>query len=124
MPSVIIIDDYVDVGKVLTDYLSVFSIDVLATGHDGREAVELYKEHKPDVVLLDYMMPGYNGLYALRNILKINPTTKIIFLTGSLRSDVHQKLKHEGADAILTKPIDMNELVGLIKAMKYEMSFT
>ena len=124
MPSVIIIDDYVDVGRVLTEYLSEFSIDVLATGHDGREAIELYKEHKPDVVLLDYMMPGFNGLYALKNILKINPTARIIFLTASQRSDVHQKLKHEGADAVLTKPIDMNELVGLIKAMKYEMSFS
>ncbi|MCV0409933.1 two-component system response regulator [Nitrosopumilus sp.] len=117
-PSVIIIDDYNEVTDTFSEYLSLSSIDVLAIGHNGNDAVELYKVHKPDVVLLDYMMPKFNGFYALRNIHKINPDAKVIFLTASLRPDLPQQLKDAGADAVLTKPINMNNLVGLIKTMQ------
>ena len=53
MTSVLVIDDDRDTVEVFCEYLSIKDIKVLGKGYDGRTAVELYKEHKPDVVLLD-----------------------------------------------------------------------
>ena len=61
-----------DTVSVFKDYLSLKGIDVLGVGYNGKEAVQLYLQLKPDIVFLDHRMPEYNGLYALANIKKIN----------------------------------------------------
>ena len=54
---------------------------VLATGHSGSEAVELYRKHHPDILLMDIRMEGMSGLEAGREILKEDPSARILFLT-------------------------------------------
>ena len=114
-PSVILIDDYHDVTEVISEYLGFFSVNVLATGSNGKEAVELYKKHMPDVVVSDFLMPKYDGLYEVQEILKINPNAKIIMLTGSIDPKIHEKLKDAGVAHILPKPTPLNTLIEIIK---------
>jgi len=76
--SIIVIDDDKDTSDVLCEYLKIKDVLVLGQGYDGREAVKLYKEHNPDIVLLDYDMPKYDGVYAIKNIRKYDPNAKII----------------------------------------------
>ena len=55
--------------------------EVLATGHSGAEAVELYRKHHPDILLMDIRMEGMTGLEAGRTILTEDPSARILFLT-------------------------------------------
>ena len=110
-PSVIVIDDNPALTQIVSEFLSLKSIDVLAAGNNGKEAVELYKKHSPDVVLMDYLMPDYTGLYGLENIRKLNSNAKIIMFTGSADLDLYDKFKELGVFAILEKPCDFDKLV-------------
>ncbi len=113
-PSVILIDDCSDLIEVFSEFLALRSIDVLATGSNGKEAVELYQRYSPDAVIMDYSMPNYDGLYGLENILKINPDAKIIMFTGSADSGLFDKFKESGASLIVEKPGDFDSVVKMI----------
>ena len=71
-PNVIIIDDNDDVRETLSEFLRLRSINVLDTGCNGKEAIELYKKYSPDIMVMDYLMPDFDGLYGLENIRKID----------------------------------------------------
>lgn len=118
-PSVILIDDFNGITEVISEYLGFHSINVLATGRNGKEAVGLYKQYRPDVVLLDLSMPKYDGWYGLENIHKINQNAKIIMLTGSIDEKIHDKLRSAGASAILPKPTPLNTLIETIKEITF-----
>lgn len=79
--KIIIADDDQIVKLSLKTILESLDIEVLGTGSNGREAVELYKAHHPDVALLDIRMPIMTGLEAAGEILKYDPSAKILFLT-------------------------------------------
>ncbi len=113
-PDVIVIDDDYDSTEVLSEFLRLKSINVLATGHNGKEAVELYKKYSPDVVLMDFLMPDFDGLYGLENILKINPNAHVVILTGSTEDDTKKKLTDAGVFTIMQKPYNMNGLIETI----------
>ena len=116
-PDVIVIDDDYDTTEVLSEFLRLKSINVLATGHNGKEAVELYTKHSPDVVLMDFLMPDFDGLYGLKNILKIDSNAQVVILTGSTDYETMKKLKEAGVCAILQKPYDTNNLIEMINTI-------
>ena len=123
MTRVIVVDDDRDTVEVFTEYLAMKGIDVVAKGYNGKEAVELYKEHKPDITLLDVMMPGHDGFYGLVNIRNINPNAKIIMVTADLTSDTEKKLHELQASAILYKPYEIDNVVETIdKVSKGEIT--
>ena len=70
-------------------------------GHDGKMALEWYWE-KQDIVFVDLTMPGYDGIFALKNIRKIDPTAKAIIVTGDLQKMPQQNLS---PDKITTKAV-------------------
>ena len=113
-PAVIVIDDDPESAEVLSDLLKLRSIDVLAMGYNGKDAVELYKKHYPDVVIMDLSMPDFDGLYGLENILKLNSDAKVIMLTGNSKFDSDEKLNESGVSAIVEKPFDTNNLITII----------
>ncbi|WP_246282152.1 response regulator [Nitrosopumilus ureiphilus] len=85
----------------------------MGTGHNGKEAVDLYEKHKPDIVTIDSVTPKFDGIYATENIHKINPNAKIIMVTGNDGSSFTY-LEELGVTAILQKPCSMNKLVDTI----------
>lgn len=123
MTRVIVVDDDRDTVEVFTEYLAMKGIDVVAKGYNGKEAVELYKEHTPDITLLDVMMPGHDGFYGLENIRNINPNAKIIMVTADLTSDTEKKLHELQASAILYKPYEIDNVLETIdKVSKGEIT--
>jgi len=114
MIRVIVVDDDRDTVEVFTEYLAIKGIDVVAKGYNGKEAVELYKEHTPDITLLDVMMPEHDGFYALQNIRRINPNAKVIMVTADLTSDTEKKMHELQASAILYKPYEIDSVVETI----------
>ena len=115
MTSVIVVDDDRDTVEVFCEYLAIKDIEVLGRGYDGKTAVELYKKHKPDVILLDVMMPDYDGFYGLENIRKINPDAKIIMVTADLTSDTEKKLVDLKASAMIYKPYEIDSVIETIE---------
>ena len=120
MTSVIVVDDDRDTVEVFCEYLSIKNIEVLGRGYDGKAAVDLYQEHKPDIVLLDVMMPDYDGFYGLEQIRKHDPNAKIIMVTADLTSDTEKKLVELKASAMIYKPYEIDSVIETIEKVSKE----
>ncbi len=114
MPTAIIVDDYVENAELMMHYLELLGLKILAIGHDGKQAVELYQKLRPDFVFLDVQMPDYDGYFALTRIKQSNPSAKIIMTTADTSIDTKQKLALLGATDILYKPIDHDLMKDMI----------
>ena len=114
MISAIVIDDEQDVLDVFCEYLKVKNINVLAEGKNGKDAVELYQKLKPDVVLMDLVMPQYDGFYGIENIRKYDPDSKIIIFSASLTPEYIDMLRKMKVSGISVKPYDMERIIDLI----------
>ena len=93
-------------------------MQLVAEASNGREAVEQFRAHRPDITLMDLQMPEMNGLDAMVAIRKEFPDAKIIILT-TYESDVQDALKL-GARAYLLKTQLDKELMGTIRAVQAE----
>lgn len=113
--SVIVVDDNIDTLESLSDYLSLRGFDILGCGENGLDAVQLYKKHNPDVVLLDLNMPVYDGLYGLEHIKKINSQAKVIILTGFCNEYDEKKIKLFKVTEIIEKPCSSKQLEKFMK---------
>jgi DNA-binding NarL/FixJ family response regulator len=114
MVNVIVIDDDVDTVEVFCEYLEIKDIAVVGRGHSGKKAIELYDSLRPDIILLDVMMPEYDGFYGLTNIKKINPDAKVIMVTADLTYDTERKLKELNASAVIYKPYEIDSVIETI----------
>ena len=117
-PRILIADDDQVLQRLLLHTLKMEGYDVV-TAHDGNEALALIGRDRPDLVILDVMMPGLNG-FELCQALRSRPETltlPIIMLSGL--SDVQEKVSglRAGADEYLTKPIDLRELAARVDAL-------
>jgi len=112
--SAIVIDDEQDVLDVFCEYLKVKNVNVLAEGRNGKDAVELYQKLKPDVVLMDLVMPQYDGFYGIENIRKYDPNSKIIIFSASLTPEYIDMLRKMKVSGISIKPYDMDRIIDLI----------
>ncbi len=118
MTKVVIVDDDQDTVEVFCEYLGIKNIEVLGRGFNGKQAVELYQKFKPEVILLDVMMPDYDGFYALRNIRELDPEAKIIMVTADMTQETERKLHELQASAILYKPYEIDNVVETIDKVK------
>ena len=117
MVSVIVIDDDVDTVEVFCEYLEIKGVEVLGRGYGGKDAVELYEKLRPDIVLLDIMMPEHDGFYALENIKKINPDAKVIMVTADLSYDA-ERLAGFKPSAVIYKPYEIDDVIETIHKVK------
>ncbi len=115
MTRIIVIDDDMETVEVLCEYLAIKDIQTLARGHDGKQAVELYKEHKPDVCLIDLHMPKFDGFYAIREIKKLDPEAKIIVVSDNLQDEEEQKLLKLNCNGFIYKPYEIDSIVETIQ---------
>jgi DNA-binding NarL/FixJ family response regulator len=92
-------------------------IVVVAEASDGREAVSLSDVHKPDVVLMDLAMPGLNGVEATSQIVKQNPRTKVLIVTGYVDDQRVLTALRVGAHGYVVNRSDINELLLAIQAV-------
>lgn len=91
-------------------------IDVVATGGDGIEAVELAVQHRPDVVLMDIRMPGIDGIEATHRIKAIDDRITVLMLTTFEDRDLIQRSFAAGAAGYLTKDIAAADLASSIRS--------
>jgi len=116
MIEVLVVDDDNDTVDVLSEYLGLKGMNVVGRAYNGREAHELYEELRPDVILLDVMMPDFDGFYGLKKILEFDPHAKVIMVTASeFTNDKQNKLKLLGASAVICKPYETADIIKTIE---------
>lgn len=115
--NVLIVDDDRVVGISLKTILEAEpDITVPALGRDGAEAIALYKEHHPDILLMDIRMEGMNGLDAAATILATDPAAKILFLTTFSDDEYIIRALRLGAKGYLLKQ-DFESIVPALHAV-------
>jgi two-component system, OmpR family, phosphate regulon response regulator PhoB len=113
MKKVLIVDDHAEVRRLVEMTLRVDDYEILQA-QNGKEAIEIARNNKPDLIIMDIMMPGnIDGLKATR-ILKDDPKTKdiiIIMLTAKGQEFDKEKGLEAGANDYFTKPFSPLELI-------------
>jgi DNA-binding response OmpR family regulator len=108
--KVLIAEDDRDFGNILAQYVSISGFTV-KHAHDGKEAWEMFQADKPDICVLDVMMPEMDGFTLAEKIKETDRDIPVIFLTAkSLKEDIVRGLKI-GADDYITKPFDPEILI-------------
>ena len=115
MSRILVVDDEPKIRKIVTSYLQQEGFDV-SEATDGPSAVEMAERFDPDVIILDVMLPGFDGIEALRQI-RTKSDVYVIMLTA--RSEETDKLigLSVGADDYVTKPFSARELIARVKAV-------
>ena len=115
---VIIADDHPLVRDAIRHSLACHKeIEFLGEAIDGEQAVKLSAELKPDIVIMDIMMPKLSGVEATRKIKKINPMTSVLILTAYESDELVISLLEMGASGYLLKNACAEELIQAIKAI-------
>ncbi|MGH3116176.1 MAG: response regulator [Gaiellales bacterium] len=91
-------------------------VKVVASAEDGNEVVALCREHNPDVVLMDYRLPGIDGVEATAALHQACPDVAVVCLTASANLREMEALKQAGAVACLTKDEELDDIVAAIRA--------
>lgn len=108
--KVLLVDDEKDFIGMLSQRLETRGFDV-TTALSGGEAVELVREREFDVVVLDVLMPGKDGISTLKEIKDLKPLIHVIMLTGHATVETAIQGMKRGAFDYLMKPTDMKDLV-------------
>lgn len=117
MISVLIADDHPTMRTGLSQLLAgVADLDVVALAANGAEAVTLYAEHHPDVVLMDLVMPEVDGVEATRQILGASPEAHVVILTSFAEQERIFAALDAGAIGYLLKDAEPDELVRGVRA--------
>ncbi|HID0881980.1 TPA: sporulation transcription factor Spo0A [Clostridium botulinum] len=118
--NVIIADDNKEFCNILSDYL-LNQRDIMVTGiaNDGVEALKLVEEKKPDLIILDIIMPHLDGLGVLEklNSIDITPMPRVIVLSAVGQDKITQRAINLGADYYVVKPFDMDVFTKRIRQM-------
>ena len=111
---IFIVDDDKDFAESLAD---IFEMEghTSELAYDGESAIEKFKEKDFDLTFMDIKMSGKNGVESFMEIRKIRPHAKIIMMTGYSVEDLLTQAVENGAWGVLHKPLDMNEVLEMIK---------
>jgi DNA-binding NarL/FixJ family response regulator len=112
-PRILLVDDHTLFRSALAGLLKE-TFDICGEATNGREAVEKVLKFKPDLVLLDISMPVMNGTAAAREIRRLAPETKIVFLSMQDESTILELTEHVGVDGCISKRCEVSELYQMI----------
>ncbi len=113
--KIMIVDDDTNIAELISLYLMKECFETLIV-NDGEEAIEKFKEFKPNLILLDLMLPGIDGYEVCREVRKVS---QIPIIMLSAKGEVFDKVLglELGADDYIIKPFDSKELVARVKAV-------
>jgi DNA-binding response OmpR family regulator len=115
MAKILLVEDTLDLAQVIKRELEVAGYEVLHAA-DGLMALQLQERHPPNLVILDWMLPGLDGLEVLR---RIRQTSSVPVLMLTARGEETDRVVglEVGADDYLTKPFSVRELIARVRAM-------
>ena len=114
---VLAVDDSAAMLVIIGTYLKGSMYDIVDTARDGKTAVEKYDRLRPDIVLLDVVMPQQSGPETLREILKLNPTATVGMVSSFGTEDVVNDCLRTGARGFLNKPFSRDDLLKFMERL-------
>jgi YesN/AraC family two-component response regulator len=119
---ILIADDFQETRRSVRLMLSMNpDVVVVAIAANGRQAVELAHEHRPDILIMDVRMPELDGLEAFREIYQSYPKTSCIVITAQKDLDILNKAIALGVDEYLVKPFSIDELNAAVNRVIEQM---
>ena len=115
MARILLVDDLAFIKIVEKDILEKNGHEVVADAANGRDAIRLFEETRPDIVLMDITMPEVNGLEALKKILKIDPKARVIMCSALGQQGLILNAIEEGAKDFIVKPFQAERLLSSIQ---------
>ena len=112
---ILIVDDEPDICGEIGGYLSTKGYQVIVA-HNGKDAVKLFMQHKPILVLSDYKMPVMNGIELLKSIKAMNKDIHVVLMSGAADGKIIVEAMKEDAFDFLAKPIDLKNLLEVVSS--------
>jgi DNA-binding response OmpR family regulator len=112
--TVLIVDDEQLVCDLLVQFLSLRGYRALGV-KDGEQALSMIEQTRPDLILLDLMLPGMNGVELLRRLRDNNFAGAVIIVTGSYDEELLQDAWSLRPQEVISKPIDLDKLLSIIQ---------
>jgi len=117
-PRILIVDDALFMRKMLADILKKEGFEICGEAENGKEAIEKYKELRPDIVTMDIVMPKMeeiDGIGAVREIIKFDPQAKIIMVSAMGQHALVVEAIQAGAKDFIVKPFQPSRVVEAVK---------
>ena len=113
--NVLIVDDLTFIKMVLRDIIEKSGFRVVGEASNGEQAIALYQDTRPDVVLMDITMPGMDGLTALKKIREIDPGARVIICSALGQQRLILQAIQMGAKDFIVKPFQPQRVVSALK---------
>ncbi len=112
---VMVVDDSRVLEIMVNDLLEDSDFEVVAYCRNGEEAIATYSEVKPDLVTMDIIMPGLDGLETARAIIEEDPKARIVMVSSLAYDDTINEARELGAKAFVFKPFDRDQLLSALE---------
>jgi len=121
MANILVVDDAQIIRASISKYMEGFGHSIIATAGNGEEGIVQFKEHSPDLVLMDISMPEVNGIKngidALCEIMKINPSAKVVMVTSQGEQRLVMEAISKGAKGYILKPVTKEKFQNIIEKL-------
>ncbi len=116
MAKVLIVEDAPFIREMIRDILESHDHDIVGEAANGLEAIEKYKALKPDIVLMDILMPGMDGLSAITKIIEQDSSARIIVVSALVKEALRKEAMRAGAIDFVAKPFQVERLLEAVRA--------
>ncbi|MGA2639664.1 MAG: response regulator [Spirochaetia bacterium] len=113
--NVLIVDDLAFIKIVLRDIIEKAGFRVVGEASNGEQAITMYQDTRPDVVLMDITMPGMDGLTALKKIREVDQTARVIICSALGQQQLIVQAIQLGAKDFIVKPFQPQRVVSALK---------
>ena len=117
VPKVLIVEDAPFIAVMIKDMLESHDYIVVGEASNGIEAIEKYELLKPDVVLMDILMPVMDGLSAIAKIKQIDPSARIIVVSALVKETIRKEALRAGAADFIAKPFKVEKLLASLRSV-------
>jgi two-component system chemotaxis response regulator CheY len=114
MTKVLIVDDAAFMRMMIKDILTKNNFEIVGEAGDGVQAIDLYKEHMPDLVTMDITMPEMDGITSLKEIRKYDPNAKVIMCSAMGQQAMVIDAIQAGAKDFIVKPFQAERVLEAI----------
>jgi len=112
---ILVVDDAAFMRMMIKDILTKNGYEVVGEASDGAQAIEKFKESNPDLITMDITMPEMDGITALKEIKKINPSAKVIMCSAMGQQAMVIDAIQAGAKDFIVKPFQADRVIEAIK---------
>ncbi|MFL6556709.1 MAG: response regulator, partial [Bacillus sp. (in: firmicutes)] len=123
MLKILIVDDEVLERTALTKIINRSSMDVIVIGEapNGRKAIEMATEHRPDIIFMDIKMPGIDGVQAVKAIKKIDPGIRFIMVSAFNTFEYAKEVMQQGVKEYILKPSRKQDILAALERVSSEI---